>query len=250
MEFSNTNTEEGIIQEIDDICGTDNSSYPLKRKTARVNRALDDFTSLAILYDKNWSYDDSNKYDHDPSPFAAVNDLVLRNLPIARTKLNAGQQDYPFDLRWVIIKGVFIKLPSGDLRKLEEATGDEVLNVPTTVSGVPTKFKFIGNSLLFDVVPNYSIDEGIKIPYVRNASYFQDGDTDKEPGIPNIFHEWLCWKASLPFLIKNKLPNKNDIAALIAAKENPDVPGSIPKYFAARNGTRKPRMSIKQESNK
>jgi len=57
-----------------------------------------------------------------------------------------------------------------------------------------------------------------------NTSGSQSGNhkftkATKEPGIPVIHHDYLARYASLPFLIEKKLPQKNDIAQLIARDE-------------------------------
>ena len=243
MEISNTTTEAGAVQEVDRICGSNESNYPLKAKIARFNQTLDDFTSLSILYDKSWHYDDANKFDHDPSPFASPLDVVLRNLPVATTKINAGQQDYPFDLRLRIIKGIFFMDSNGVYHELEEETDMSALQ--RNRSGTPKKFMLMGGSVLLDYIPDFDREKGLKIFFGRNASYFKDTDTTKELGIPNLFHLWACRKVALPFMIKHKLPDKNDIAALILKDEE-----AIKDFLTNRNATRKPRMRPAMESNK
>lgn len=246
MKFSDPLNEDGIVQEIDRICGSDDVSYSINAKTARVNQALDRFFNIALMYDKSWSFDDANKFEAD-----TTDELVLRNLPIAVSDLRSGQQDYPFALELLMIHGVFVKDTSGVFHKLEEETDPKnTFLLPSGNGGIPSKFRLIGGSILLDFIPNYNSTAGLKVAFSRNASKFVPEDNDKEPGIPSLFHPWICWVASLPYLISNKLPQKNDIAVLIREKEDPTNRSSIPNFMTNRNRTRKSGMKVKQESNK
>jgi len=218
---------------------------------------------MALQYDKNWSYDDANKYDHDESPFAPAfpDDLVLRDLNIAGANINPNQVDYPFAQNYLGIKALLVADQNGHFSRLEEESDtDDCLSHPMDSMGnlilsecrfgTPRKYRLVGNSVVFDVVPNYSRTKGIRILVNRQSSRFTFQDTTKELGIPRAFHDWACWKAALPYLIKNRLPNKNDIAAQIAAKENPMNPLSIPRFLSNRNQARKGRIRVRQESNR
>ncbi len=59
MKFYDT-LDYGISQEINRICGSNETSYPFKAKAARLNAALDRYFSLAFESDGRWSFDDIN----------------------------------------------------------------------------------------------------------------------------------------------------------------------------------------------
>ena len=52
MVFSDTDTEEGMVQEMDRLCISNETSYPIKEKTARVNQAQDRFAYLGMIESK------------------------------------------------------------------------------------------------------------------------------------------------------------------------------------------------------
>jgi hypothetical protein len=229
MEFSNSTTEDGIVQEIDRLCGSNSTNYTLKAKTARVNQALDRFFYLALRFDNNWTFDDLNQTD----------------LPIGSCNLISGQQDYAFTSEFLMIRGVFAKDSNGVFYELEEETTPQnTLLVPSGNSGQPTKYRLIGNSILLDFIPNYNSTLGLKVHFARNKSAFVSTDTTKEPGIPSIFHPWIAQYAAIPYLIQNRLPQKNDIAVLVQQGEE-----AIKTYMAQRGKTVR-RIQVKQESNK
>lgn len=230
MEFSNPSTEDGVVQEIDRICGSNNVTYTLKAKTARVNQGLDDFYTLALLNDKSWRYDGVNQ----------------TTLPIAVTDLKAGQQDYPFALELLTLNAVFVKDKNSGYKQITEETDPEnTFLIPSDNTGTPTKFRPIGTSILLDFIPNQDIKNGLKISFGRTAIKMADSDTDKIPGIPTIFHPWLCRKASMPFLVKNR---PKDVPAVLREILKDDE--LIKNYLNNRNATRKPRLVAKQESNR
>ncbi len=230
MYFSNTTTEDGIIQEIDRLCSTTDATYSLKAKTARVNQALDAFEIIALGYDKNWTFDDLNN----------------SNLPIGRTNLVSGQEDYPLDSTYLTVKNVFVADSNGNYTQIYQETDPKnTLILPTNNSGVPKYFRLAKGSLLLSPIPDYSYTNGLKIEFNRTIPRFASTDTSVIPGIPPIFHPWLAYRAALPYCIEQSLPQKNDIAALVVKGEQ-----DIKYHIANRNMTQKPKLAIKQESNR
>ena len=219
MEFSNTTTEIGIIQEIDRICGTTNNTYSLKAKTARANAAIDRFVFLALKADKRWQFDDLNKTD----------------LPIGTANLVSGQQDYEFADEILVVQKVLVKDSSGNWSELtpvdmKDTDGKNIWTLPSNNSGTPTKYIKFAHSILLDPIPNYDSANGFKVVFKRNAVKFVSTDTTTECGLPSIFHPYICRLAALPFLIEKNLPHKGDINALVRIDEQ-----AIEEYFSIRN---------------
>lgn len=226
MEFSNSTTEGGIIQEIDRICGTSDNTYSLKAKTARVNQALDRFVALALQSDDEWQWDDVNQTD----------------LPIATANVVSGQYDYSFASELLSVTKLLIADSAGNFSELPQVDqydwgARNIFIQPSGNSGTPNKYDVVGNSILLDPVPNYSYTAGLKVVFKRNAIKFTSTDTTTEPGIPVLFHPYLCRYASLPFLIEKKLPQRGDVAAQIAVDE-----ATIVDFMANRDRTRPTRV--------
>jgi hypothetical protein len=226
MQFSNSTTEAGIIQEIDRICGSTDNTYTLKAKTARVNQALDRFVTLALQSDGEWQWDDYNQTD----------------MPIGTTDIVSGQYDYSFAAELLSVTKVLVADEAGNYTELQQVdqydwTARNIGQQPTGNSGIPNKYDIVSNSIFLDPVPNYASNDGLKVWFKRNAIKFVSTDTTAEPGIPSLFHPYLCRYASLPFLIEKKLPQRGDVASQIVVDES-----AIGDFMANRNKTRKTRV--------
>jgi hypothetical protein len=229
MLYNDLVTSTGICQEIDSICGSNSTSYPLVDKTRRLNSALDDYVLLAIKEGSGWSVEDSAETD----------------LPIATTNLVSGQADYAFPTESLITEKLEILLADGVTYR--ELSPVDQIN-PNAGSGIPTGYKKVGNSFILTPTPNYAVTSGIKNHYRRAFNYSTVSSTTftpTTPGIPSVFHTWLARKASLPYLVEKGIASKNDIASLI--NEGNDM---IISYFGRRPKDVVRRMTPNRESNK
>ena len=219
----------GIVDEINNICNTDNNSYSLVAKTRRVNQALDRFYQLVYELDKNWYFDDD----------------ANTTIPSATQDLNSGSNTYFFDSGILQLKGVYVKDPNGVYNELTQDETNLDFTLPASNSGTPTKYRLFGANIILNPVPNYNSSSGLKVVFTRRLVQFASTNTTEDPGIPLIFHPWLAQYASLPFLIEKQLSQKNDIAVSILEGEK-----EIKKFMANRNKTTTPKMKARVEDNK
>ena len=229
MQFNNTTTLDGLIQECERITlkgtgGITNIANSLKDFTARLNQGLDRFFTVALTHDGNWQFDDSNYTD----------------LPIGTANLVSGQQDYSFASDLLVIEKVLVKDSSGNwVEVLPVDEGQSGANIyakniwtlPTGDSGTPARYDKIGNSILFSPIPNYNSTSGLKVNFKRNASKFVSTDTTKEPGIPSLFHTYIARVACLPYLMEHSMDNAGGINALVLQDE-----ALIKEYMSKRIG--------------
>ena len=231
MDFSNSTTEDGVIQEINRICGATDNTYSLKAKTARVNGALDRFMYLALSNDGQWLFDDLNQTD----------------LPVGVANLVSGQYDYEFADEVLVVQKVLAKDSAGTWTELipydfEDDELDDLWKLTSGNSGSPTRYQKFAHSILLDPIPNYASTGGLKVVFKRNAPRFASTDTTTDPGIPSIFHVYLARYASLPFLIEKNLPQANGVASLIQQDEQ-----AIKDYFSVRSKDIKGKLKPKVE---
>lgn len=224
MDFSNSTTLDGVIQEIDRICGSTDNTYSLKAKTARVNQALDRFFALALNEDGDWQFDDANQTD----------------LPIGVANLVSGQSDYSFASELLMVTKVLCKdAASGNWNELQlvdqtEPQSRQIWTLPSGNSGAPYRYDIIANSIILDPIPNYNSTSGLKVVFKRNAVKFVSTDTTTDPGIPSLFHPYLCRYAALPFLIENRLPQAQGVAQFVQQDEE-----AIKDFMSNRNKVKK-----------
>lgn len=234
MDFSNSTTEDGLIQEVDRICGSSDNTYSLKAKTARINHALDRFVTLALQSDGEWQWDDYNQTD----------------LPIGTANLVSGQYDYSFASELLSVTKVLVADSAGNFYELDQVDqydkrARNIFQQPSGNSGIPNKYDVLGNSILLDPIPNYSYTAGLKVVFKRNAVKFVSTDTTTDPGIPSLFHPYLCRYAALPYLIEKKLPQRADVAAQIVQDEE-----AIKDFMANRDRTKSTRVMPRWRSSR
>jgi hypothetical protein len=243
MVFREDNTRQGLIQECERITGlgtggiTGNSNL-LKDFTARLNNAVDRFYALVFEYDAQWNYDDRNQ----------------TGLPIGCTNLNSGQQDYRFSEELLAVTQVFVKDQSGTYQELHP---QDDRNEPRTFDltsgpGLPKTYKLIGNSIMLDPIPNYTLPNdgegknyGLKVIYKRNGNRFNFDDGAVKPGIPSLFCPYLAREACQSWLQDKGRANKNDNFKDILRDEE-----AIKRFISNRAKSKSSGLRVRQESNR
>jgi len=240
LQFNDTQNLQGIVQryeeealfEVGEVSG---NATKLKLLTSRVNSYLGRFQWLALQAAGTWQADDSNHGD----------------LPVIRTNIVSGQRDYPFltdeqgnlildfyRVRVADAAGVFHDVKPVDIQQ----RGRFSLN--DTETGVPTEYDKTANALIFNRIFNYSLTNGIEAYINRAPSFFVPGDTDKKPGIPVIFHEYL---AVGPASDRAGRLTEAQFAAIVSRRMAMEE--DIKAYFSKRTRDERPRLSVSQDSN-
>lgn len=218
LQFSNTTTKNGILQNIEQICGFQDGGITgnttLKAQfTGKVNNAVDDMTFLALTASGKWQFDDSNHTDY---PFITTN-LVL------------GQRDYTFttDEQGNIILDIYrvmVKDEAGIYHAIEpvDQQSDAVMDgfySGQNLTGIPSRYDKTGNGILLDAIPSYNSTNGLKMFVNRESSHFVVSDTTKMPGFKGTLHEYIPLKASYTYARDKRLSNFPDIARDILIME-------------------------------
>lgn len=210
MIWNDTTAEEaGMVQEMNDICDSDDNSFPLTTKARRTNFALSRFFTLAFKADGRFSWDDVN---HGSAP---IETLALVN----------GQQRYDLTnfsteilniLRVEILDAQGLGLP---MNRLNRGNVPGALSEYKKLAGIPDEYDLLGNYMDLYCPPNYDMADGLKLYVNRNKILFLSSDEDRTIPVPSIFEEYICNVASIKFLNENNRSNKNDIQAKILLDE-------------------------------
>jgi hypothetical protein len=237
MKFNDTTNKNGLIQALERMTGTQSglsSAYPLADKTRDINLALDNYNILANDASGRWqSSDDTNHQDY----------------PITYADLLTGIQDYTFKVdeqrnQILDIYKVRVKYPDGTWHTLTQRdfqTQDEEVDFTTT--GKPTEYDLTANGIFLTVIPDYDMTDGLEIWYSRTNSYFVATDTTKEPGIPNIFHQYLVLRPAYFFCLEKGLPQASAYKiALYGQDGKSGMEQAIQNFHARRNRAEKPRL--------
>lgn len=222
MQFNDQTTSLGICQEVDDICGTNATSYPVEKKARRANMAMSDFTTIAIASDDRWQFDDTGHTD----------------LPVGTTDIVSGQSDYSLDNS--VLKVLKVEVLGDDdswseLIPIDRNDTDIPLD-ELFGEGRPKYYDKFANSAVLYPTPDYAKTAGLRVWFQRDASQFTAADTTKQPGIPSVFHKYICLKIAEPYARDKQLKNYVSIRNEITKIETED----IPEYYAKRAKDERP----------
>jgi len=236
MEFSDTTTKDGIIQDCEfwlfagnygQITGNANL---LNTFTALSNRALDSVTTAVLEADDRWEFDDSTYTDY----------------PIATTDLVSGQRDYVLSVSHLKVLRV----------EWKDSTGNWILGKPIDLedisvardefmftSAVPVYYDKLANSVFLYPSPNYNSTGGLRVYYQREPNYFASTDTTKKPGFASICHRLVPLKACYDYAVANNLTDKITVLRDEIAKRDLE----LRKFYGRRN---KDEILILSEANR
>ena len=210
---------------------TNASSFPTATVLIPINKAMSRATSLIIGADGRWQYDDTNQTD----------------LPIATTALVSGQQDYAITTGHLRITRVEIKNTSGRWSVLRPRDQDDdtftALSEVSTVTGMPTQYDVLGNSIFLTQPPNYSQAASLKLYFQRGPSEFTSAEVStgtKTPGFNSLYHGLISAWVAYEYATENGKANANLFLAEVQRLESAMVAD-----YAKRNKDERPIMTMK-----
>lgn len=201
MQLTSHASSQDLTSEIDTLCDTNSTSYPLPDKVRRINAGLEEIVGRLVNADGMWQYDDTNYTD----------------APRGTGNLVEGQEAYSFASEYLTIEqvdvldknGYWRRLKSFDPNDLDGLTPEEYFGstTSTTKKGMPEYYDPQGDSIRLYPAPaatNVTLTAGLRIFFKRTASLFTTSDTTKEPGIPSPYHVLLAYFAAIPYCMAYK----------------------------------------------
>lgn len=240
IQFNDTTNFRGSVQFYEREIGkergyvSDNVAR-LKEFAADYNNAWDSFLSIALPASGTWQFDDSSHEKYN----------------IITADLNSGQRSITYtedqqgnlilDFYRVLIadsQGVFHELNTKDAQ-----TGRDTQHFwdGRNTQGQPTAYDKTANGIFFDLVPNYTVEDGVKIYINREANYVEYTATTAKPGCPGLLHAWFhiepAWnyarqkdKERYKRLTEAKLRLESDIKAHFSRRTRDEKPRLVPAY--------------------
>jgi len=218
-EFSNTTTNDGLIQDCEFTLFGDNGFGQITGNTKRMqaftsllNSALNKVNNLIMQCDGRWQYDSTNYTD----------------LPIGTTDLVNNQQDYALSTSHLKLLRVEVLARDGkwnksdviDMNEIDETGLVDYLDTPA----IPRYYDVSNNSLFLYPKPQTEFVNtdvgggGLKVFYQRAPSYFLTSDTTKQPGFASTFHRlvsrWACYDYALNRQLKIAKTLRDEITLL------------------------------------
>lgn len=233
LQFNDTTTYNGLVQEYEDMCGfatgdVSGNTARLKKFAAKTRTAWHEYISIAIQASGEWQFDDSNHSDY----------------PIITTDIVSGQKDYSFvtDESGSLILDIYkvaVVDANGTFREIESVDQQSLNNNRENYdsfvrgqdeSGTPNRYDKTANGIFLDPVPNYDYTDGLKIWINREPSYFVYTDTTKKPGCPGIHHKWFALLPAIDYTRDNDARRYTRLQV-----EYGNMKRAISQYFAKRN---------------
>lgn len=195
MQFSDTTSDQGLVQDARWLVGANASSYPIKDLTRNINRRHEEAVALIFESDGRWQYTDSNNTEG-----IYTDDLV------------SGTQSYDILVSHLRITRVEIKNTDGNYARLQVLDQNDVLTTLTDyekTDGTPRFYDLVGNKMYLYPAPNYASVDGLKSWFQTGPSLFTTTDTTKVPGFASLFHRYLSLGAAVDYANAKQLDNRN-----------------------------------------
>ncbi len=250
MQFSDTVTYQGIVQDIDYLLWGKTAGFTspflIADKTRGVNLWFNYTVGLILQSDGNWKWDDDNHTD----------------LPIRDQDLVDGQQDNDIeDTTYLKLSGVAIKDTNGKWVALEpldrnQENSQNAHYLEDGTNGMPRFYQKVGASIRLFPKPSaalVTLSDGMRLYYQRLPSYFVAGDTAKKPGFAALYHRILSIGPAIDYATANDMTKKlvvlNAMMKDLVYGEIVDGRrvGGLIAHYASRAGDDNPRMRTRKE---
>lgn len=230
MKFSSATSGDGLVQDIDFLCHSDSSSYPLIDKTRNINAWYRKAVSWIRAVPSKWEYDDSE----------------WTTLPIYTADLVHNQQDYELQSTAQRVRRVEILDSSGDYVLLSPIDSEDIGEATSEyyeTAGLPERYDLIGRSVMLYPKPSSAdttTTAGMKIYVDRDIDEFISTDTSAVPGFATSFHRILSLGAAFDFeedptkkntLMSQIVQFKGEIGNFYPTRQRQDVVKIKPKKF-------------------
>ncbi len=204
MDFNESTGGTGVVQDIDFLCQTDATSYPLKDKARNANQWLHTAVGWIIDADASWTWNT----DADGA-YTATSDLSTGTT----WTVGAGVYDFAVTIEAspLTVSQVQVKDSSGEYYKLDPiAVGDreEPLEELYKTNGQPRYYLLSGQAIRIYPAPaaaDVTTSNGLKIIYTTSAYELEYDDTTESLYSRDIapqFYRVITYGAAYDYLIK------------------------------------------------
>lgn len=235
MKFNDSNNpEESIVDDIDFFCNTDSTSFPIEDKTRRVNQWYYRVQTDIMRTDARFQFGDRNH----------------GKLPEYTADLQGGQQIYELPDEFMEVHAVEIKETDGEFYRLDQI---DIQDLEYSISnyrdedGKPMEYDLTSDVIRLFPAPDpnsVTLSNGLKVYITRNVSVFDSGDTTKEPGFDNAYHQILSLGPSVDYLaINGTNENRNEVQTMLQ-----ELRQELIQTYQARNVESNPQLRTKQKN--
>jgi len=179
-----------IKQDINLLVGSTSATYLNVDKMRNVNIAYQDVARLIWESAAGWQFDDSNS----------------TTLPLVKTTLVHGQQDYSLPSTSQRVESVIVKDSQGNWKKLKQFNiHDTTIALPEFYEGnnLPLYYDLVGRSIMLHPTPSSAyctLASGLGVYINRDVTELGVSATSTVPGFATGFHRILSLAAAIDFV--------------------------------------------------
>lgn len=236
MQFSNTTTNLGIVQEYERITGqglttVSGTATLLDECVSLCNQAISQVWHEIFMAYGGWQFDDDNQSD----------------LPSAIADLASGTGGYALPTGAVSVRHVEVQNSGGDWVRLSPISQEQILEVSAvrefqSTNGMPLYYSLVGSTVQLHPAPNYSVTGGLAVYFDRDMVAFADTDTTATPGFASPYHNVIPLLAAFSWLMVNK---PNDKVTDRTEKRSMERLKELKSFYAKRwEHMNRPRISV------
>lgn len=232
MQYSDTSTNQGIVQQIRFDTKTNSTDFPIEDITRLANIARDYYFTIAM--------DANNLWDIDDTTYSTYN--------TATTNLVSGQRDYQMPANLIDILQVRVLDTSGNLRVLKPIDQEEfqgALEEIFETDSDPIYYEKKGDGIFLFPASNYNSTSGLEIDYKRQANPYLTTDTTRASGLPVTHDMYIC-----KYVAHQYASSHNFETAAIKEKELEAWVKKIQKYWSKRGKDKKVNIKFRYESSR
>ena len=219
MMFSDTTSKQGLIQDVDFLCGSTSASYAVADKTRNINVAYNSVSRLIWDAADDWQYDDSNATD----------------LPKVLRTMGHASASYQVPSTSQRIERVEAKSSDGNWRKLIPIDYRDItvsLDEYHETAGMPIYYDLVGNYLTLYPAPSSAyatLSSGLTLRVSRDVTEFPTTATTTSPGFAKQFHRILSISASMDYL---GVVDQSQVRLLAQMKDG--IEKAIKQFYSSR----------------
>lgn len=250
MVFSDSSTKQGMIERVTFLTGMDTTAYATAERTREINRWYQRVVSLIFKSHGAWDFDDTDKTDFPTLTTTMVNGQEDYDLPKSLTTnattlqggVTAGGILKILRVEAKDANGVWVKL-----NQFDQADVGVALDEWQKTDGVPRFYDLRGNTVFLKPAPatgSVTMSAGLKIYIAREPYVFVAGDTTREPGFAELFHDILPLGAAHSWFVKTANFDKaNSLRNEIKSLED-----GLVEFYGQRNKDKTLKMNIRRVS--
>jgi hypothetical protein len=226
MQFNLTASGQGILQDIDFLCGSNSSTYAITDKVRNINNAYQDVARLIWSSDAYWAYDDQNNSD----------------LPLAYRTMADASASYEIPSTAQRIERVEVMGSTSAWWKLEPIDYKDVgmsMKEYEGTAGMPKYYDLVGSQITLYPAPSDDetvLTSGLCIYLTRDVNLFTTASTTSTPGFNSQFHRILSYAAALDF-------EKDQNARNLLIMQKSRLEKGLVEFYGSRHAERKPEMT-------